>query len=300
MPLRSSRKLISRRNVSEWDDELVMRSTELEISVSTKPEQVREFLAHSFDGVKIIFSTYQSADVVSRGMPRNLRFDIGIFDEAHKTAGREGAKFSFALKDDNLPIRKRLLLTATPRHYDLKRHDAEGEPVEVYSMIRTEIYGSVVHTLSFAEAAKQKIICNYKVVISVVTSAMLPSVVAGLPTVPPRLTEGLPDPATGIGARKNPAARKRRPSVDDQWLGRETGHNAISRQQLSYGTVLINGDEVKAQQVANQIALAQAVAEHRLKKIFTFHCNVASARSFTSEGSEGIGVRRRKPEESRE
>ena len=101
--------------VSQGDDELVMRPTELEFSVSTQPEQVREFLAHSFAGVKIIFSTYQSADVVACGMPRNLWFDIGIFDEAHKTAGREGAKFSFALKDDNLPIRKRLFLTATPR-----------------------------------------------------------------------------------------------------------------------------------------------------------------------------------------
>ena len=55
--------------VSQGDDELVMRPTELEFSVSTKPEQVREFLAHSFAGVTIIFSTYQSADVVARGMP---------------------------------------------------------------------------------------------------------------------------------------------------------------------------------------------------------------------------------------
>ena len=62
------------------------------------------------------------------------------------------------------------------------------------------------------------------------------------------------------------------------------------QQALRHGTVIINGDEVKAQQVANQIALAQAVAEHRLKKIFTFHRNVASARSFTSEGGEGIGT----------
>ena len=222
--------------VSQGGDELIVRPTELEFSVSTQPEQVREFLAHSFAGVKIIFSTYQSADVVARGMPRNVRFDIGIFDEAHKTAGREGAKFSFALKDENLPIRKRLFLTATPRHYDLRKRDKEGEPVEVYSMNRPEIYGPVVHTLSFAEAAKDDIICKYKVVISVVTSAML------------------------------------------------------NQHQLRHGTVLVNGDEVKAQQVANQIALAQAVAEHQLKKIFTFHRNVASARSFTSEGGEGIGT----------
>jgi len=41
-------------------------------------------------------------------------FDLGVFDEAHKTAGREGIKCSFALENNNLPVRKRLFLTATP------------------------------------------------------------------------------------------------------------------------------------------------------------------------------------------
>jgi predicted helicase len=260
--------------VAQGVDELVVRPTELEFSVSTQPEQVREFLAHSFAGVKIIFSTYQSADVVARGMPRNLRFDIGIFDEAHKTAGREGAKFSFALKDENLPIRKRLFLTATPRHYDLRKRDKEGEPVEVYSMNRPEIYGPVVHTLSFAEAAKQKIICNYKVVISVVTSDMMK---------PHRACPG-GSPASALlqSADHDRVAQKR---------GNHRGKPGGDFQQaLRHGTVLINGDEVKTPQVANQIALAQAVSEHRLKKIFTFHRHVASARSFTGDGSEGIGT----------
>jgi hypothetical protein len=40
-------------------------------------------------------------------------------------------------------------------------------------MDRPDVYGEVVHTLSFAEAARRGIICDYKVVISVVTSEML-------------------------------------------------------------------------------------------------------------------------------
>ena len=36
-----------------------------------------------------------------------------------------------------------------------------------------EVYGPVVHTLNFAEAARRGIICDYKVVISVVTSDMV-------------------------------------------------------------------------------------------------------------------------------
>jgi superfamily II DNA or RNA helicase len=222
--------------VSRGDDEMVVRPTELEFSVSTTPTEVRQFLRLPFKGIKIIFSTYQSAEVVAQGMGRGDAFDFGIFDEAHKTAGREGAKFSFALSDKNLPIRKRLFLTATPRHYDLGRRDREGEPIEVYSMDRPDIYGPVIHTLSFAEAARRGIICRYKVVISVVTSDML-------------------------------TQRPRR-----------------------HGTVVIGGAEVKAPHVANQVALAHAARKHRLKKIFSFHRNIAAAASFTSAGGEGIGT----------
>ena len=167
-------------------------------------------------------------------MPRNLRFDIGIFDEAHKTAGREGAKFSFALKDDNLPIRKRLFLTATPRHYDLKKRDAEGEPVEVYSMNRPEIYGPVVHTLSFAEAAKQKIIFNYKDVISVVLSDDLF-----------RRAGGRQPPDDPTGANRSPTPT--RPRANAHRLASSVVGGGFQH-ALRHGTVLINGDEVKTPQ----------------------------------------------------
>jgi hypothetical protein len=69
--------------------------------------------------------------------------------------------------------RLRLFFTATPRHYDVRKKNKEGENTLVYSMDKPEIYGPVVHTLSFAEAARRGIICDYKVVISVVTSDMV-------------------------------------------------------------------------------------------------------------------------------
>ena len=220
--------------VSRGDDELVIRPTELEFSVSTEPRQVRQFLQRPFPGVKIIFSTYQSAAMVAKGMRKGDAFDLAVFDEAHKTAGLDGTQFSFALKDQNLPIRKRLFLTATPRHYNLQKRDEAGDPVEVFSMNRPEIYGPVVHNLNFAEAARLGIICNYKVIISVVTSTEL------------------------------------------------------TQQQLRHGQVSVKRDRVKAAQVANQLALAQAVRRHPIRKVFTFHRTVASAASFTAAGAEGI------------
>ena len=77
------------------------------------------------------------------------------------------------LKGENLPIKKRLFLTATPRHYDVRKKDQEGDAQLVYSMDSPEVYGPVVHTLTFSEAARRDIICGYKVVISVVSSEMV-------------------------------------------------------------------------------------------------------------------------------
>jgi superfamily II DNA or RNA helicase len=154
-------------------DELLIRPTDLDFPVTTNGAQVREFLTATFDGAKLVFSTYQSAHVVAAGMKRGDAFDLAIFDEAHKTAAREGVHFSFALSDKHLPIKKRLFLTATPRHYDIRQRDKEGDARLVYSMDAPEVYGPVAYKLTFAEAARRGIICNYKVIISVVTSDMV-------------------------------------------------------------------------------------------------------------------------------
>lgn len=159
-------------------DDLVVHQADLDFPVTTDCTVVHQYLEKPFTGTRIVFSTYQSAQVVAEGMPldangQHIPFDLGIFDEAHKTASRDGTRFSFALENSNLPIRQRLFFTATPRHYDVRKKDKEGDSALVYSMDRPEVYGPVVHTLSFAEAARRGIICDYKVVISVVTSAMV-------------------------------------------------------------------------------------------------------------------------------
>lgn len=164
--------------VAKGADDLVVHQADLDFPVTTDSAVVRQYLSKPFNGTRIVFSTYQSAQVVADGMPVDAEgmrqpFDLGVFDEAHKTASRDGTRFSFALEDSNLPIRQRLFFTATPRHYDVRKKDKEGDNTLVYSMDRPEVYGPVVHTLSFAEAARRGIICDYKVVISVVTSAMV-------------------------------------------------------------------------------------------------------------------------------
>jgi len=87
------------------EDALVVHQKDLDFP-TTDVAEIREFLAAPGDGVRIVFSTYQSARAVGEAVQGITPFDLGIFDEAHKTAGREGANFAFALKDQHIEVRR--------------------------------------------------------------------------------------------------------------------------------------------------------------------------------------------------
>ncbi|CAK8711346.1 MAG: Restriction endonuclease [Candidatus Electronema aureum] len=224
----------SDKTVTDGVDSISTAQSDLDFPVSTDAANVRGFLDAPFAGRKIVLSTYQSADVVGKALREGEAFDLAIFDEAHKTAGREGRNYAFALDDANLLIRKRLFFTATPRHYNPQQKDSEGEAQLVFSMDKPEVYGPQAYRLTFSEAARQDIICGYKVIISVITSDM------------------------------------------------------VTNELLSKGEVMVQGDAVRARQVANQIALRDAIEKYGAKKIFTFHKTIGSAASFVAKGSEGI------------
>jgi predicted helicase len=117
--------------------------------------------------VRVVFSTYQSAPVVATGLRGLAPFDLGIFDEAHKTTGLSAGTFAFALDDVRLRVRKRLFFTATPRHIDIRRRDREGD-FPVVSMDDPAVYGPRAYTQTFADAVALGIICDYRVVVAVV------------------------------------------------------------------------------------------------------------------------------------
>jgi predicted helicase len=135
------------------DDALNTDTSEVGFRVDTDPAIVRQFLERQTTDIKVVFSTYQSAHVVAKGASGLAPFDLAIFDEAHKTI--RGAS-SYAISDENIRIRKRLFLTATPRHVDIRHRDKEGE-FRFYSMNDEAIYGPRAHTLSFGTAANKGI-----------------------------------------------------------------------------------------------------------------------------------------------
>jgi superfamily II DNA or RNA helicase len=146
-------------------DGYTYKQEDLEFSVTTDAKEVKNFLGKNKDGVNVIFSTYQSAEVVAEGL-KGQTVDLGIFDEAHKTTGDKEGLFAFGLSDKNIRIKKRLFLTATPRHYKLNKRDKDGD-FQVISMSDETVYGKVSYRLPFSTAVAAGIIVPYKVIISV-------------------------------------------------------------------------------------------------------------------------------------
>jgi superfamily II DNA or RNA helicase len=150
---------------SAKEDEYALKQSDIEFPVTTDPKLVKGFLDSNKTGVNVIFSTYQSAEVVAEGL-KGQTVDLGIFDEAHKTTGDKKGLFTFGLSDKNIRIRKRLFLTATPRHYKLNKRDKDGD-FQVVSMNDEKVYGNVSYRLPFSTAVAAGIIVPYKVIISV-------------------------------------------------------------------------------------------------------------------------------------
>ncbi len=159
----------SDKTVVSEEDGAVVPPGEAGFPVTTDYRKVRAFLTAKTRDVRVVFSTYQSAEEVARGLPKGFAFDLGIFDEAHKTTGPSAGLFSFALRNQDISIRKRLFFTATPRHYDIRKNK-DGDYRSYASMDDESVYGRVAYRLSFKRAVDEQIICPYKIVISVIRS----------------------------------------------------------------------------------------------------------------------------------
>ena len=163
----------SDQSVSEGIDSLVINQSDLDFEVTTDPKRIRAYLDTPYDGTKVVFTTYHSAPVVGESLKPEEQFDYGVFDEAHKTTGKKDRRTGFALSDENLAIKKRLFLTATPRRYNPLKRDEQGEAEQIFSMDDKALYGNACFTLSFGKAVDQEIICPYEVLISVITTEMI-------------------------------------------------------------------------------------------------------------------------------
>ena len=126
----------------------------------------------SGDAMNVVFSTYQSIDVVGdcqkQGIPE---FDLIIADEAHRTTGvtldgDEHSTFTRVHYDDHVSGKKRLYMTATPRVFaDRTKAKAKDHQAFLATMDDQKIFGPEFHRLPFGEAVEAKLLTDYKVLV---------------------------------------------------------------------------------------------------------------------------------------
>ncbi|MGF6440647.1 DEAD/DEAH box helicase family protein [Paraburkholderia youngii] len=162
----------------EGDNVAVVDLSDLQCVVTTNAVETHEVLKRVKDGL-VVFCTYSSAPVIAEAMPAGFEFDLGIFDEAHRTAGDPDRRFGVALTDSEIPIAKRLFMTATER---LVRSN-QISPEYLYSMDNERVYGRVVFRLTLGEAIRRRLVCDYKILLGCVRSgAQIPGHWLDLPT----------------------------------------------------------------------------------------------------------------------
>ena len=143
-------------------------------------------------GMTVVFSTYQSIDVISRvqkelakrpplgGIEGGFIFDLIICDEAHRTTGvtldNEDESAFVKVHDNNyIKAKKRLYMTATPRLYsdDAKGRAAQAEAV-LCSMDDMALYGEEMYRIGFGEAVERGLLTDYKVLILTLSDQDVP------------------------------------------------------------------------------------------------------------------------------
>ena len=158
------------KNVDE-----ITSASDLSYPATTKADRLAEEVkkARSKTAMTVIFSTYQSIEVVSEAQHKFGMEEIGLIicDEAHRTAGghyqdESDAPFQRIHSDDFIKGKKRLYMTATPRIYgDLVKEQKNNGEVVLYSMDDEQIYGPTFHTITFSQAVALGSLVDYKVIV---------------------------------------------------------------------------------------------------------------------------------------
>jgi len=136
---------------------------EIDRNVSTDSDTICEFLKSDND--KVIFSTYQSLETVSKALSvSGITLDFLICDEAHKTAGLKKSYFGFVHDDDYIPAYRRMYMTATPRIVSpsIKKKRADDFDY-IFDMSDEKTFGKEFYRMSFKEAIDDNILVDYQI-----------------------------------------------------------------------------------------------------------------------------------------
>lgn len=181
------------RKIQKELDIISDAAVDLAVPACTNPKSiVRQLNAYKeYDGLVVVFSTYQSIDAVSEAQKELLKstngeygvFDFIICDEAHRTTGvkvseTDESNFTKIHSDENVQGKKRLYMTATPRLYgESAKIKASEKDCVLCSMDDESIYGKEFYRVNFAYAVANGLLTDYKVLVLTVSEEDIPQAI---------------------------------------------------------------------------------------------------------------------------
>lgn len=127
----------------------------------------------------VVFSTYQSIDVISKAQKQGYpEFDLIISDEAHRTTGAsqmgDASVFTKVHDDDIVKGKLRLYQTATPKVYGPEaKKKADDNSMVISSMDDETKYGTEIFRLGFGDAVSRGYLTDYKVSVLAVSETFV-------------------------------------------------------------------------------------------------------------------------------
>jgi predicted helicase len=173
------------------DDQDLTSTIDLAWPASTDSNYILKQFQHyknANNGMTVVFSTYQSIEVIARAQKVLIKngfpeFDLIICDEAHRTTGytepgMDDSAFVRVHDGDFIKSKKRLYMTATPRLYDVEAQSkAAKNEVPLWSMDEEKHFGKEIHRIGFGEAVERGLLTDYKVIILTLNDKDVPTAV---------------------------------------------------------------------------------------------------------------------------
>ena len=141
-------------------------------------------------GMTVVFSTYQSIEVIAEAQKAILKdkdlkgeFDLIICDEAHRTTGvtlADSDESAFVKVHNNkfIKAKKRIYMTATPRLFNAdSKSKAEKADAVLCSMDDESIYGEEMYRIGFGEAVDNGLLTDYKVLVLTISDTEVPEAI---------------------------------------------------------------------------------------------------------------------------
>lgn len=135
-----------------------------EYKLTTNEDEIKLFFDSNDDCI-VVITTYQSSQLLKNVCEKiKFSFNIGIYDEAHRTVGNEDMKFTSLLSNKKLST-KRLFMTATEKVYRYDTSKLNSKQLKnILSMDKEDVYGKVIYNYSTRQAIVDKQLVDYNVI----------------------------------------------------------------------------------------------------------------------------------------